>query len=71
MEQLNILHERSTTVAFRHVKDNKYMVATYKSDIENLMEKLLPKKSLDKNPVNLRPMVTSAAKETVKPVDKK
>jgi hypothetical protein len=71
MEQLNILREHSTTVAFRHVKDNKYKLAAHKSDIENLMEKLLPKKPFDKNPVNLRPTVTSAVKGTAKAADEK
>ncbi|CAF3583212.1 unnamed protein product [Rotaria sp. Silwood1] len=35
VEQLKIFHEHSNTVAFCHIKDNNYNLATKKSNIEN------------------------------------
>ncbi|CAF3890016.1 unnamed protein product [Rotaria sp. Silwood2] len=71
IEQLKILHAHSTTVAFCHIKDRNYMLATKKSNIEAIIQKLLPKKPIDKNPMNSRSSAASTDHDTTKNVDQK
>jgi hypothetical protein len=65
-EQLNILRAHAATVAFCCVKDNNYMLATKKSNIDDVMQKLLLSQQ-----VNSQPSTTSAVQTTIKPADTK
>ncbi|CAF4821448.1 unnamed protein product, partial [Rotaria magnacalcarata] len=70
-EQLSILRGNSTTVAFYHVKDNKYMLITKQSDFESIMGKLFPIKSIMKTPANCRFAATSINHEKPDDINRK
>jgi hypothetical protein len=66
-EQRAILHGHSSTVAFRAKQNNNYLLAANSSDMEHIMQKLLPEKSVDNKPTNH----ASTTQKTNQSVDQK
>ncbi|CAF1335504.1 unnamed protein product [Rotaria sp. Silwood1] len=69
VEQLKIFHAHSNTVAFCHIKDNNYNLATKKSNIESIMQKLLQKKLNVEKVVKNQSSAASTDEEKVKTVN--
>jgi hypothetical protein len=70
-EQLAILHAHSSIVAFRANRSNTYLLAATNSNMEHIMQKLLPEKSVDNKPTNHSLAETSSTQGTTKPADQK
>jgi hypothetical protein len=58
-EQLAILHAHSSFVAFRESQRHTYLLAATNSNMEHIMQKLLPEKSVDNKPTNQSPAAAS------------
>ncbi len=59
-KQLAILHTHSSIVAFRGNRNNTYLLAATSSNMEHIMQKLLPEKLVDNKSVNQAPAAVSA-----------
>ena len=70
-EQLAILRAHSSIVAFRRNQRNTYLLAARNSNMERIMQKLLPKKSIDNKSTNHSSAAASTIQGPTKPDDQK
>jgi hypothetical protein len=70
-EQLAILRANSSIVAFRRNRRNTYLLAARNSNIDCVMQKLLPVKQVDNKPRNHPSASASTTQGPTKPDDQK